>query len=188
MNRFFVILIGLTLISVVLFDFSLQRSTAQPPAKPPLRASSQDPSRRATPQQSPQNQAAPVDAAASFGKLALSFEVNRGQSDPSVKFLAHGNGSSFFLTSNEAVMVLSKPVADRSEVSLRPKDKREKRLTRPLDRKSQVTAVVRMTYVNGNRETVVSGSDEAPNRSNYYKGNDPTKWLSDVPNYSKVKI
>ena len=37
--------------------------------------------------------------AADYGKLPLGFEVNPGQSDPSVKFLSHGHGYS--LPSNE---------------------------------------------------------------------------------------
>ena len=40
----------------------------------------------------------------SYGSLPLSFEVNRGQTDPRVKFLARGHGYSLFLTSTEAVL------------------------------------------------------------------------------------
>src|SRR5688500_10414208 len=32
-----------------------------------------------------------------YGKLPLAFEVNRGQTDPQVKFLSRGNGYSLFL-------------------------------------------------------------------------------------------
>src|SRR5580698_5191327 len=44
-----------------------------------------------------------------FGKLPLSFEANQGQTDPSAKFLAHGDGYSLFLTDNEAVLAFGKP-------------------------------------------------------------------------------
>src|SRR5213594_2663139 len=51
-----------------------------------------------------------------YGKLPLSFEANRGQTDARVRFLSRGRGYSLFLTSDEAVMVLrdaapAKPVA-----------------------------------------------------------------------------
>ena len=36
-----------------------------------------------------------------FGKLPLSFEVNKGQTDTAVKFLSHGPGYDLFLTANE---------------------------------------------------------------------------------------
>jgi hypothetical protein len=46
----------------------------------------------------------------SYGKLPLSFEINRGQTESRVKFLARGRGYSLFLTGNEAVLALRKPI------------------------------------------------------------------------------
>src|SRR3989442_744504 len=43
-----------------------------------------------------------------YARLPMSFEANRGQSDPAVQFLSRGHGYSVFLTSAEAVLVLSK--------------------------------------------------------------------------------
>ena len=39
----------------------------------------------------------------SYGKLPLSFETNRGQTDAQVKFIARGAGYTLFLTPTEAV-------------------------------------------------------------------------------------
>ena len=44
-----------------------------------------------------------------FGNLPLIFEVNRGQTDSSVRFLARGDGYSLFLTPAEAVLRLRAP-------------------------------------------------------------------------------
>src|SRR5262249_30150652 len=41
-----------------------------------------------------------------YGKLPLSFEVNQGQTNPSVKFLAHGPGYTLFLTGDSADVLL----------------------------------------------------------------------------------
>ncbi len=41
-----------------------------------------------------------------FGKVRLNFEPNRGQTDPSVKFLARGPGYTLFLTGQEAMLAL----------------------------------------------------------------------------------
>jgi hypothetical protein len=49
-------------------------------------------------------------AVESYGKLPLSFEINRGQTDSRVRFLSRGSGYSLFLTGNEAVLSLRKPV------------------------------------------------------------------------------
>lgn len=43
-------------------------------------------------------------SAASYGKLPLNFEANRGQSDARVKFLSRAEGHTLFLTSTEAVL------------------------------------------------------------------------------------
>src|ERR1039457_2977519 len=37
----------------------------------------------------------------SYGKLRISFEVNQGQADKRVSFLAHGGGYSVYLTRSE---------------------------------------------------------------------------------------
>src|SRR5436190_21102622 len=44
--------------------------------------------------------------AASYGKLPLSFEANRGQTDRRVKFLSRGSGYTLFLTGGDAVLSL----------------------------------------------------------------------------------
>ena len=43
-----------------------------------------------------------------YGRLPMSFEINKGQTDTRVKFLSRGSGYSLFLTGNEAVLALRK--------------------------------------------------------------------------------
>src|SRR5438445_6055573 len=54
---------------------------------------------------SPQR-AGTVRLRASYGKLPLSFEINRGQTDARVNFLSRGSGYTLFLTGDEAVLSL----------------------------------------------------------------------------------
>jgi hypothetical protein len=102
---------------------------------------------------------------ATYGKLPLSFEVNQGQSEEQVKFVARGQGYSLFLTATEAVL------------SLRA----------PAQHKPQSAAVVRMRLAGANTHPQLTGLDPLPGASNYFIGNDPRRWQRDVPNYSKVK-
>lgn len=44
-----------------------------------------------------------------------------------------------------------------------------------------------MKFVGANAEPQVLGVDELPGKSNYFIGNDPTKWRTNVPSYAKVK-
>lgn len=60
-------------------------------------------------------QAAPraVDA---YGRVALAFEQNRGQSDPQVEFLSRGPGYAIFATRREVVLALGRPSAGEAAV------------------------------------------------------------------------
>lgn len=63
-----------------------------------------------------------------IGKLPLSFEANKGQTDKRVKFLSRGNGYTFFLTSTKAVLSLSRVegTGDKSPDTGEQKKKRER--------------------------------------------------------------
>ena len=53
--------------------------------------------------------------------------------------------------------------------------------------KSGAAEVMRMKLVGANRAATVTGLDRLPGMSNYFIGNDPTKWRKDVPTYARVK-
>jgi hypothetical protein len=115
-----------------------------------------------------------------YGKLPLSFEANQGQTDDRVRFLSRGSGYTLFLTGDEAVFSLqgSKVKNDTSPSTHRLHQSAVGPTT---------DAVLRMKLVNPNQATKVSGADELPDKSNYFIGNDSTKWHSNVANYAKVK-
>src|SRR6266699_4715299 len=125
-----------------------------------------------------QAQAHPADSARiveGYGKLPLAFETNQGQSDPQVKFLSRGTGYSLFLTADTAVLSLEPSVP--SPLSHRGK----------TSDSQSARAVLQMKLVNTNPETQLIGLDELPGRSNYFIGNDPTKWHTNVRQFSKVR-
>ena len=101
-----------------------------------------------------------------YGKLPLHFEPNLGQTDKQVKFTARGAGYALFLTSTEAVLSLEKNEKDKTKAK---------------------RAVVRMQIEGANDSPESSGLDETAGKTNYFIGNDPEKWQTDVPNYEKVK-
>ena len=108
-----------------------------------------------------------------YGKLPLSFEANRGQTDNRVDFLSRGSGYTLFLIPTEAVLALRKPAA--SEVG------------KVESNGDTEEAVLRMKLVGANPSPRVSGLEELPGRSNYFIGNDPAKWRTNVPHYAKVQ-
>src|SRR5262245_34693340 len=50
--------------------------------------------------------ASKAEVEAAYGKLPLSFEANRGQTDDQVKFLSRGHGYGLYLTATETVLKL----------------------------------------------------------------------------------
>lgn len=135
--------------------------------------------------QNPQTQVSPElrqQVAENYGKLPLSFEANRGQSDKQVKFLSRGHGYTLFLTGNEAVLSLH-----RSGRTLG--DTRSLAMSASAFQKSgeEKSAVLRMKLVGANSSAVVSGAGEQEGKSNYFIGNDPSQWRTNVSNYSQVR-
>lgn len=115
-----------------------------------------------------------------YAKLQMQFEENVGQTASEAKYIARGRGYSLFLTSSEAVLAVSEhPKAPIS------KDERHPANQAGVD--SLKTAVIRMEPIGGNRSAVITGVDELPGKSNYFIGNDPRKWRTDVTNFGKVK-
>ena len=116
-----------------------------------------------------------------YGKLPLAFEANRGQTDSQVKFLSRGRGYTLFLTSTEAVWVLTKAEAraKRDRFPLRKPD--------PAQPQKVTRTVVRMKLVGSNPQPRTGGLEELPGKVNYFIGNDPTKWRTNAPTYARVE-
>jgi hypothetical protein len=120
----------------------------------------------------------------SYGKLPMSFEANRGQTDGEVRFLTRGHGYAMFLTSDGAVMEMRAPGKENKQsggVHGAAAESRERGI------KSGRSAILQMRLVGANRDARVLGGGELPGKSNYFIGNDPRQWRIDVPNYSRVK-
>ena len=133
----------------------------------------------------PANKVSPAfhaHVAETYGKLPLTFEPNQGQSDKPVKFLSRGEGYTLFLTGDEAVLSLRRAPA-------RLLDRESAAQLKPIDFKAtnQNAAVLRMKLVHANASATISGNDEQEGKSNYFIGNDPSQWHTDVANYSQVR-
>ncbi len=159
-------------------------------------------------QADPQAQATVLD---SYGKLPLSFEANHGQTDARVKFLSRTSGYSLFLTADEAVLTLRRKTQKNSAQGLAADKLRFVSGYRFSDTVSSGESVaplgaghrpsissaapdvftsggvLRMKLRNANPAAKVTGADELAGTSNYFIGNDPKKWRSNVPTYAKVK-
>ena len=102
---------------------------------------------------------APFSAVRDYGKLPLAFEPNRGQADRRVRFLARGSGYSLLLVNDEAVLALAGG-----------------------------KAVVQLQWLGARRQARVEGQDRLPGVSNYFRGSDPAKWQTGIPQFGQVKF
>ena len=139
--------------------------------------------------------------AANYGKLALSFEVNLGQTDQRVKFLSRGRGYALFLTRDEAVLRLRKPSLTGGNSLGAPALGSARGGVEPTLRSARAglksgstmannpTAddVIHMRLLGANSHAVAMGAEELPGKFNYFLGNDPRKWRTNVPTYAQVK-
>ena len=124
-----------------------------------------------------------------YNRLPLSFEPNRGQTAPRVKFLSRGVGYTLFLTGDEAVLSLRR---QKAEGRRQKQGKRswsfvlgESQPTR--DKGLATKAIVRMRLVGANQAAQVVGVEELPGKSNYFMGNEPGEWRTNVPHYAQVR-
>jgi hypothetical protein len=119
----------------------------------------------------------------SYGKLPLSFEANHGQADARVKFLSRTSGYSLFLTGDEAVLTLSGGKATTHKAKIAG----TARTLQSGMAEPKAGGVLRMKLRDANPAANVTGVDELAGTSNYFIGNDPAKWRTNVPTYAKVK-
>jgi Abnormal spindle-like microcephaly-assoc'd, ASPM-SPD-2-Hydin/Beta-propeller repeat len=118
-----------------------------------------------------------------YGKLPLSFEENQGQTASEVRYVSHGRGYELFLTPQEAVLALpSKQHYDLSPLH-RTASIRAMRKARTA---GQMTAM-RIQLDGANPNPGIAGIERLPGRVNYFIGNDPKKWHTDVPAFARVK-
>jgi len=88
-----------------------------------------------------------------YGKLPLSFEANQGQADARVKFVARGPGYGVLLTGRDAVLTLAH---------------------------GGKNTTLRMTLPGADPNPTVEGRDPLPGQVNYFIGNDPSQWRTNV--------
>ncbi len=105
--------------------------------------------------------------------LPAGFEINRGQTDRRVTFLAHGSGYTLFLTATEAVLNVTTRAAERARAG-------------KTTARSTGGDVVRLRFMGANAHAAVTGLDRLPGVSNYLRGHIRSQWRTGVRSYARV--
>jgi Beta-propeller repeat len=119
-----------------------------------------------------------------YGRIPLHFELNQGQTDGQVKFLSRGGRSTLFLTPNEAVLLLASPQSAQQNVS---RSSSASSAAPVVEAGHSRSIVLRVKLLGAKPNPVVTGVEELPGKVNYFIGNDPKKWRTDVPIYAKAR-
>ncbi len=101
-----------------------------------------------------------VAGVSSYGKLPLSFEPNRGQAASDTRYVARGSG---YLLSLE-------PTGSRI-----------------LLRRGTKAAQISSRLVGAAAHPLLEALDPLPGHSSYFRGSDPSKWVTNIPNYGKIR-
>jgi len=108
---------------------------------------------------------------AAMMRMPLTFQENRGQAHKSVKFLTRGAGYQFWMSPDSTILALAKLGPDAKG---KPGTARE-------------ASLLRMRMVGANKGARMTGAGAEQGRTNYLIGDDKSKWVTDIRNYSKVR-
>jgi len=138
---------------------------------------------------------AKAGAIEAFHKLPMSFEANQGQTDERVKFISRGAGYTLFLTGDGAVMKIESATAGapsqesiaRPSTTGMPYVGNNTSAASQSKTSAQEVAVLNMQVVGANPAAAITASGLQRNTSNYFIGNDHSKWRTKVPNFGRVR-
>ncbi len=111
-----------------------------------------------------------------FGKLPLTFEGNRGQADSQVKFITRAPGYSASLTSDGMVLSLR---ARQSTVG--------QTTTESVSAGQPTHTTLQFRLLGAAKNPAILGEDPQLGRVNYFLGNDPAKWHTNVPTFAHIR-
>jgi hypothetical protein len=128
---------------------------------------------------------------ARMAKLPLRFEANAGQWDERVAFVARQGGATLFITEQGMTFALREVKAVPRTPGMSRQDEIAARRNALSEAK---TATLTMKLVVGApagaasaKRAVLRGEKELITKSNFFLGNDKTKWRTNVPNYGQVR-
>jgi YD repeat-containing protein len=110
-------------------------------------------------------------AAHNYLNLPLAFEPNQGQFDPAVQFIARGQNYTLYLTPDKAGLDLA--FNDLSD----PKNKTTESSRNALF----------LDIIGANPNSIPQADTRLGSVTNYFVGNNPANWRTDIPNYGRVK-
>jgi len=123
----------------------------------------------------------------SLSSMPLAFTENRGQWGEKTLFKAEAGGATFYFCKDEVAYLF---VRDTDELDESSTLRRQESLpdASPLDRPryKKEALLIKAQFIGANPNPEIVGEDRLAHNCNYFYGNNPAKWRTDVPNYSAI--
>ena len=116
-----------------------------------------------------------------LGKMPLCFEANIGQTDKEVQFFSRGPGYRLYLQPARAILVST------GTFGINPPSLK-KRTSADVSPDTALESVVQIRLIGANAHAEAAGEQRLATRTNYFIGQDSSKWLKNVPNYNGPDI
>jgi hypothetical protein len=166
-----------------------------PPPTPPATASLVEPQTVVAPHASREQ------ALAAYADLPLAFVENRGQTDPRARYCAQGSRHAFFFTPEAVVLSFVKESNASTEARGPAASARRSRI--PTSASALISGAATISegttgepatrgvtlslrFLGKNPLVGVEGKERAPGEVNYFRGNNPSRWLTQLPRYAQV--
>src|SRR3989339_1128823 len=126
-------------------------------------------------------------------KLQMPFIANNGQVDEQVEFYAKTFGGTVFVT-RDGEIVYALPKTEKSECRLGEAERTQqaalqsKTHSNSPNPKSETAGIALREEFVGARVKTIQGEDPSVIKVNYFKGNDPSKWKTNVSTYDIVSL
>ena len=119
----------------------------------------------------------------SLTSMPLAFTENQGQWDQRVAFRADAGGATMWFTPEGAYYQFTRRIESDDE-QVDPVDP----MPDPIDHEptSIETMLIKAAFVGANPSPRMFGEGAMEYKCNYFIGNDPSRWRTDVPNYTAV--
>jgi hypothetical protein len=139
----------------------------------------------------------PVDnqslAAQSLSQMPLAFTKNMGQWNDRVLFRASSGGATMWFTKEgvtyQFTRRIDKPNSSATTLGLDSRLRgNDKMVGKGIEPDSVEQLVLTAKFLGGNPNPEVIAEGQIEYKCNYFLGNEPTKWRTDVPNYETIVL
>ena len=134
--------------------------------------------------------AAPAESAEqmlnAYANLPLAFVENQGQVDTRVRYYAQGPRYAFYFTPESVVLSFLKGDSAAATASQGAHDVAPVGAATTAETPATQGVALALRFIGGNPQATPVAQERAPGEVNYFRGNDPARWQTQLPSFAQV--